>query len=83
MSAWLVATILLLPPLALAAFFCARGPIGRRLAAVQLMGSIGLLMLVAMTFAFGQASSIDLALTLGLLTLPAVLLFAVFSERWL
>ncbi len=82
-SAWLVATIALLPPLALTVIACGRGAVGRRLAAVQLASSIGVLVLVVMTFAFGQASSIDLALTLAILTLPANLLFAVFVERWL
>ncbi len=82
-SAWIVATIALLPPLALMVVFCARGSVGRRLVAVQLVSSIGVLALIVMTFAFGQASSIDLALTLGLLTLPATLLFAAFVERWL
>ena len=40
-------------------------------------------MLVAASFAFDQTSSIDLALTFGLLSLSATLLFAVFLERWL
>lgn len=83
MNAWVVACIALTPPLALMVVMCARGPVARRLAAVQLASSIGWLIVVAMTFAFRQASSIDLALTLGLLTLPATLLFAVFAERWL
>ena len=83
MTAWLLATLAMAPPLALIAVMCLRGPIGRRLAAVQLASSIGVLALVSMTFAFGQASSIALALTLGLLTLPVTLLFATFVERWL
>jgi multisubunit Na+/H+ antiporter MnhF subunit len=83
MSAWIVAAIALLPPLALMVFLCARGSMGRRLAALQLAGSASVLELIVMTFAFGQASSIDLALMLGLLTLPATLLFAIFLERWL
>lgn len=83
MTAWLWAAIALLPPLALAAVFCARGTLGRRLAAVQLTGSLGVVELVVATFVFSQPSSIDLSLTLALLTLPATLLFAVFVERWL
>jgi len=82
-SPWLIFSLALLPPLGGVIFLCARGSIARRLAAVQLAGSIGWLALVAMTFGFGQASSIDLALALGLLTLPASLLFAAFLERWL
>lgn len=83
MSAWLAAAIAFLPPLALAAVYCARGSLGPRLAAVQLAGSLGAVELVAATFVFGQPSSIELPLTLALLTLPATLLFAVFMERWL
>ena len=83
MTPWLIAVIAIMPPFAWVALMCARGPIGRRLAAVQLAGSIGVLAMAAMTFAFGQASSIDLALTLAFLTLPATLLFAMFAERWL
>ena len=83
MNPWLLASIALIPPLGLVATMCMRGAPGARLAAVQLTGSLGVLALVAMTFAFGQASSIDLALSLGLLTLPASLLYAVFLERWL
>jgi len=82
-SPWIVFSLTLLPPLGVVIYLCARGTIARRLAAVQLAGSIGWLAIVAMTFGFGQASSIDLALTLGLLTLPASLLFAAFLERWL
>ena len=83
MNPWLLATLALVPLLALMVVMCGRGPVGRRIAATQLAGSLGALTLVSMTFAFGQASSMDLALTLGLLTLPASLLFAVFLERWL
>ena len=81
--AWLLATVGLLAPLCLVVLMCARGSAGRRIVAVQLASSLTALALVAMSFALGQASSIDLALALGLLTLPATLLFSVFLERWL
>lgn len=83
MTAWMLATLALTPPLCLMVLLCGRGPVARRLAAAQMASSVGALALVAMSFAFDQASSIDLALTLGLLTLPATLLFALFLERWL
>jgi multicomponent Na+:H+ antiporter subunit F len=51
--------------------------------AAQMLSSIVVPGLVAMTFAFDQASSIDLALVLALLCLPGSLLYALFSERWL
>lgn len=83
MTIWLLGTLGLAPALAVAAAMCCRGAPGERLVATQLAGAIGALMLVAMSFALDQASAIDLALTLSLLTLPATLLFAVFLERWL
>lgn len=83
MSPWLLATIAVLPALAFPLVACWRGPVPHRLIALQLATSIATISLVLMTFPFGQASSIDLPLTLGLLGLPATLLFAVFLERWL
>jgi len=83
MTPWLLALTALLPPLALAVIMAGRGAPGRRLAAVQLSSAIGAIMLAVASFAFDQASSIDLALTFGLLSFPATLLFAVFLERWL
>ncbi|HEY3912049.1 MAG TPA: hypothetical protein VGM07_19490 [Stellaceae bacterium] len=83
MSAWRLAAIAFLPPLAVAVLMCARGTLGQRLAAVQLVGALAALLLVVMTFAFEQGSSMDLALTLSLLALPASLLYALFVERWL
>ncbi|HTT81006.1 MAG TPA: monovalent cation/H+ antiporter complex subunit F [Stellaceae bacterium] len=83
MTPWLVAAIGLVPALGAAVIMCARGNAAARLAAVQLAGSIAVLLLVVLTFALDQPSSIDLALTLALLTLPATLLYALFLERWL
>ena len=83
MNPWLAAAIALLPPLGVAILVCARGTIAQRLAAVQLAGSVATLLLVVASCAFDQASSIDLALTLALLTFPATLLYALFVERWL
>lgn len=83
MSPWLLASLGLLPPLAIAVIMCARGPVGRRLVAAQFAASVGAPLLVCLTFVLKQASSIDLALTLVMLSLPATLLFAVFVERWL
>jgi len=80
---WLLATILLLPPLAAGVYASCVGSVGGRLVAAQFAGAIGGLILIATTFAFEQSSSIDLALMLCLLTLPASLLFALFAERWI
>lgn len=83
LNPWLVATLALLPPFAVAVLFCLHGDLGRRLGALQLVTSSGALVLAAMTFALAQPSSIDLALTLALLAVPATLLFALFLERLL
>lgn len=80
---WLGAALALLPPLALAVVAAARGALGFRLAAVQLATSLATWLLVVLSFALDQPSSIDLALTLALLTLPGTALFALVQERWL
>lgn len=80
--AWALALLLLMPPLVAALALSWRGPVGTRFAAVQLAGSVGVTAMAVMTFAFGQASSIDLAVTFGVLTVTASLLYAVFVERW-
>jgi multisubunit Na+/H+ antiporter MnhF subunit len=83
MSAWLAAVIALFPPLAAAVAVALSGDTASRLAAVEFAASIGLLVLVLMSFAFDQPSYIDLPLTLALLSLPGTLVFAHFVERWL
>lgn len=83
MNAWLLTLLALLPPLLVPLTLAWRGRAGQRFVAVQLAGSLGILILAVMSFAFDQASSIDLAVTFGVLTLPASLLYAVFLERWL
>lgn len=83
LTPWLVAAVGFLPALTVTTLMCARGTLGQRLAAVQLAGALAILLLAVMTFAFAEASSMDLALTLALLGLPATLLYAVFLERWL
>ncbi len=81
-AAWALTLVLLLPPLAVALVMGWRGPVGTRFVGVQLAGSVGAVAMAVMTFAFGQSSSIDLAVTFGVLTVTASLLYAVFVERW-
>ena len=83
LTSWLVATLALLPPLAISVIACARGSAGQRLVALQLLTTHGVLVLAILTFVLTEASSIDLALTCGFLSAPASLLFAVVLERWL
>ncbi|WP_237477842.1 hypothetical protein [Lichenibacterium dinghuense] len=80
--AWTLALLLLMPPLVAALALSWRGPVGSRFAGVQLAGSVGTVVMAVMTFAFGQPSSIDLAVTFGILAVTASLLYAVFVERW-
>jgi multicomponent Na+:H+ antiporter subunit F len=83
LAPWLAATVALVPALAAAAYACMSGGIANRLVAAQFASGIGTTILVTMSVAFDQASSIDLALMLCLLAVPASLLFALFAERWL
>jgi multicomponent Na+:H+ antiporter subunit F len=83
MTAWLAATIALLPPFAVALWVCWRANTADRLVAVQFATSTAILILATMSFAVDQPSEVDLALTLALLSLPGTLIFAVFVERWL
>ncbi len=82
-TVWLVASILLLPPLAVPVLLALRGTANQRLAAVQLAGSLSALILALMTFAFDQPSFVDLALCLTLLSVPGTLFFTLFMERFL
>jgi len=83
MSAWQWALLTLLPTLTIALFCSARGSVSDRLVALQLTSTLCTILLATATFAFDQASSIDLALALGFLTLPGGLVFALFAERYL
>lgn len=83
MTSWMLATVALLPALAVPVYVACRGSSGERLVAVQLATSVAELVLILMTFAFDQSAFVDLPLTLALLTLPGTLLIAHFLERWL
>lgn len=83
MSVWTMAILALMPPLVVAVALTWRGRPGQRLAAYQLASTVGVSVLTLLTFATDQASVIDLALTLVLLTMPGTLLLSVFLERWI
>ena len=83
MTAWLAATILLLPPLAVPIVLAMRGAANQRLAAIQLAGILSAMILAIMTFALDEPSFIDLALCLTLLSVPGTLLYTLFMERFL
>ncbi|MHB1303929.1 MAG: monovalent cation/H+ antiporter complex subunit F [Acidiphilium sp.] len=83
MTPWMLATIALLPPLAVPLILACRGALANRLIAVQLAAAVTVQILVLMTFAFDQSAFVDLPLTLALLALPGTLAMALFLERWL
>ena len=83
MNAWLVASIAMLLALTLPAIRALSGSIGSRLVAVELAAVVTSLLLVCLSFAFDQPSFLDLAVTLGLLSLPGTLVLTTFLERWL
>jgi multicomponent Na+:H+ antiporter subunit F len=80
---WQLASVGLLPPLLCGLLAAGRGRAGMRLIAVQLVSSLGTLLLLALTFAFDAPSSVDVALTLAVLSLPGVVVLLLFFERWL
>ena len=82
-SAWLLATLALLPTFAIPAIAMLRGSPATRLAALQLATVTGCVLLILMTFVFDQPSFVDLALGLAFLALPGTLLMSLFFERWL
>jgi multisubunit Na+/H+ antiporter MnhF subunit len=83
MNPWLIAFLLCVPPFALAAHRALRGRSMQRLVAMELATGIGTLMLVLASFAWPHDELIDLALALGLLSVPGTLVFTHFFERWL
>ena len=83
MTSWMIATLAMLPALAIPIVVACRGSLPNRLAAVQLAATLASMVLVLMTFTFDQSSFIDLPLCLVLLSLPGTLAIALFVERWL
>jgi multicomponent Na+:H+ antiporter subunit F len=80
---WLVAAVALVLALVLPGLVALRAGSGRRLIATQLATVIAAQAMVALSFASGQSSFIDLPLTLVLLSLPGSLVLVMFLERWL
>jgi multisubunit Na+/H+ antiporter MnhF subunit len=83
MSPWLIAFICCIPPFGVAAYRALSGRSAQRLVATELTVCIGTLMLVLASFAWPHDGLIDLALALGLLTVPGTLVFTHYLERWL
>lgn len=82
-TTWLIASILLVPPLAVPLVVAFRDQTNGRLAAIQFASVIFVFLLTTLTFAFQQSTFIDLAVSFALLSMIATYLFALFYERWL
>lgn len=80
---WLIAFLFCIPPFAVAAYRALSGRSAQRLVAAELVVCLGTLMLLLAAFAWPHDALIDLALALGLLTVPGTLAFTHFLERWL
>ena len=83
MTPWLAGVLLLVPALVVPTTVALRGDANNRLVAVQLASALSALLLALMSFAFDQSSSVDLALSAALLSIPGTYLYALFMERWL
>jgi multisubunit Na+/H+ antiporter MnhF subunit len=83
MSPWLLAFTLCIPPFGMAAYRALAGRAAQRLVAVELAASLGTLLLVLAGFAWPHDGVIDLALALGLVSVPGTLAYTHFLERWL
>lgn len=80
---WTLACVCLVAPLIGAVWLAGRGRPTNRLIGMQLSSSLACLMLMAASFATDEASTVVVAVTLGLLSLPAGMLYALYLERWL
>lgn len=83
MNAWLIAAAVLTLGLVPCGIVCARARTMDRLAAVELAGTVTVLLIVLLAEGLQRPSLYDLALALALLAFPAGLVFAHFLERWL
>jgi len=83
MNAWWASSVALAASLAVPLAAVGRGSSAARFVALQLISSLTILVLIALSFALGQSSFIELPLALALLSLPGTLLMALFLERWL
>lgn len=83
MNPWLIAFLLCIPAFALASYYALSGRSAQRLVATELATCLGTLMLLLASFAWPRDALIDLALALGLMTVPGTLVFTHFLERWL
>ncbi len=83
MTCWIVTALALLVCMIPCFLLCLRGDAMSRLIGLEAGSTMAVIVLLALTEAYGQSSFVDLALTLALLTYGSGLVFARFLERWL
>jgi multisubunit Na+/H+ antiporter MnhF subunit len=81
MNPWLLASILLGCGLMVCAFACLRCEPAAALAALSVATSVGVLLMVTLTEAFGRQPFMDLAVVLGPVGIVGSLAFVRFLER--
>ncbi len=83
MTAWMIASEVLLFALVPCGISVFRGSAIERLVALEMAGVVQTLLLVCLAEVLRRPSTYDLALAMGLLTFGGGWVFARFLERWL
>lgn len=83
MSPWLIAFPLCVPPYGVAAYRALSGRAAQRLVAAELAVCFATLMLVFAGYAWPHDGVVDLAVALGLVSVPGTLAYTHFLQRWL
>lgn len=82
MNLWLVGALGCLVAFVPVLYVVLRSNISERLVALQFSTPVVVFVLLLLAVGINQPSFTDLALTLAVLSLPAGLLFAHFTEKW-
>lgn len=83
MNAWLIAATVLLLGLVPCGWVMVRDPAADGLVALELAGTLTVLVLFLLAAGYRRPPYADVALALTVLSYPAGLVFAHFLERWL
>ncbi|MDQ3752677.1 MAG: monovalent cation/H+ antiporter complex subunit F [Actinomycetota bacterium] len=82
MNIWLIAATVLLLGLIPCGLVCFKGAPMQRLVALEMAGSLDVMVLLLLAQGFDQPPFYDLALVLALLSFSGGLVFVRFLERW-
>lgn len=83
MNHWFVAAAALLFGIGACGWVCLFASTLDRLVAVELLGTVTVLVLLLLAAGFDRTPYYEVALALAVLSLPASLVFVRFLERWL